>query len=101
MAPKCLWSDKYYQNLSCEARVLYAMLLDLTALSQKTGRCDNEGRAYVICSINDTMEMLGCSRSSALRYQRELVDMGLVIKHSKRGHNNIFFVLDFTIILAQ
>ena len=42
--PKLLFSNKRFWNLSADAKLLYGLLLDRMALSQKNGWVDKEGR---------------------------------------------------------
>lgn len=44
--PKLLFSNKRFWNLSADAKLLYGLLLDRMALSQKNGWVDKEGRVY-------------------------------------------------------
>ena len=54
--PKVLFSDPYFKKLSCEAKVLYGILLKRMDLSAKNGWQDNENRVYIIFTIEDIME---------------------------------------------
>lgn len=46
--PKELFTNEYFKGLSCEAKVLYGMMLDRISLSIKNKWFDEEGRTYII-----------------------------------------------------
>ena len=46
--PKVLFSDPYFKKLSCEAKVLYGLLLDRMSLSVKNKWFDEQGRVYIL-----------------------------------------------------
>mgnify|MGYP000075609380 CR=1 FL=1 len=45
--PKLLFTSEYFKNLSCEAKVLYGLMLDRMSLSIKNRWFDEEDRAYI------------------------------------------------------
>lgn len=46
--PKALFTEGHFQSLSCEAKVLYGMMLDRIGLSIRNQWFDSRGRAYII-----------------------------------------------------
>ena len=48
--PKLLFTSEYFKNLSCEAKVLYGLMLDRMSLSIKNRWFDEEDRAYIFFS---------------------------------------------------
>ena len=56
--PKLLFTSEYFKNLSCEAKVLYGLMLDRMSLSIKNRWFDEEDRAYIFFSVEEIMEIL-------------------------------------------
>ena len=54
--PKLLFTSEYFKNLSCEAKVLYGLMLDRMSLSIKNRWFDEEDRAYIffLLDYNDS-----------------------------------------------
>ena len=49
--PKALFTDSRFRGISVEAKVLYGLLLDRMGLSVKNGWKDEEGRVYIIFTV--------------------------------------------------
>ena len=64
--PKVLFTDSRFRGISVEAKVLYGLLLDRMGLSVKNGWKDEEGRVYIIFTVEAIMEHLGCSNKKAV-----------------------------------
>ena len=64
--PKVLFRNNYFKNLSCEAKVLYGLLLDRTSLSIRNRWLDEEDRVYIIFTIEEVSEMLNCGVQKAV-----------------------------------
>ena len=67
-------------SISPAACLAYHKLLKRTALSIKNGWFNNEGQAYVICTIPDLMKMLNIGRGKACDILQELENSGLLKK---------------------
>lgn len=65
--PKLLFTSEYFKNLSCEAKVLYGLMLDRMSLSIKNRWLDEEDRVYIFFSVEEIMEMLNCGRNKAVK----------------------------------
>ena len=50
--PKVLFTEEQFKNISCEAKLLYGLLLDKMGLSRKSGWFDKQGRAFVYYGIS-------------------------------------------------
>ena len=88
--PQVLIFQPKYKMLSSDAKILYAVLLSLTELSEKNGWRDKEGKVYVIFTVKKTMELLHCASGKAVKVLRELDDesgTGL-IHRVRRGQGN-------------
>lgn len=70
--PKILFLEDRFKELTCEAKLLYGLMLDRMSLSMKNDWFDAKNRAYIYFSIADAMEMLGCKRSKAIATMQEL-----------------------------
>lgn len=97
--PKVLFTDDYFQNLSCEAKVVYGLMLDRMSLSVKNRWFDEEGRVYIIFTIEEVMELLHCSKTKAVKCLAELdSDKGIGLIEKKRlglGKANVIYVKNF------
>lgn len=59
--PKALFSHARYNGICAEAKILYGILLDRMELSTKNGWQDQNGRVYIIFTIEEIMTNLGCA----------------------------------------
>ncbi|MCP1111586.1 hypothetical protein M2145_002117 [Lachnospiraceae bacterium PF1-21] len=97
--PKVLFTDPYFAHVSCEAKVLYGVMLDRMGLSLKNGWIDENGKVYIIFTIAELMEYMNCKRDKAIKLMGELDNnkgIGL-IKKVKRGlgRADLIYVLNF------
>ena len=58
--PKMLFTDTIFQDLSCEAKVLYGLMLDRMSLSLKNHWMDEEERVYIIFTVNNICDLMNC-----------------------------------------
>ena len=72
--PKVLFTDKRFKDLSAEAKILYGLLLDRMSLSAKNGWLDQEGRVYIVYTVEDIMDALSCASQKAMKLLNELDD---------------------------
>ena len=83
--PKLLFTNKYFSGLSTDAKVLYGLMLDRIGLSVKNGWMDEQNRAYIYFSVEDTMEFLNCKKNKAIATIAELdVKDGIGLIEKKR-----------------
>lgn len=91
--PRALFKDDYFKDISSDAKLLYALMLDRTSLSMKNGWVDVKDRVYIIYKLEDIMEELGCSKPTSIKIVRELDGIGLIEKvHSGGGKPDIIYV---------
>lgn len=83
--PKALFTSKRFEDVSVEAKVLYGFLLDRMGLSVKNGWKDEEGRVYIIFTVEAIMEHLGCSNKKAVGLLRELEEKAGLIERRRQG----------------
>lgn len=97
--PKVLFTDGRFKSVSVEAKVLYGLLLDRMALSVRNNWLDQEGRVYIIFTIADIMETLGCAEQKANKLLNELdaaKGVGLIERVRRGlGKPNVIYVKNF------
>lgn len=94
--PKVFYTDKRFARLSRDARTLYGILLDRVSLSKKSGWFDEEGRVYIICTLNSAMQALGITDKTATKLFVELENFGLIErKRQGQGKPIIIYVKNF------
>lgn len=85
--------EKY--NISNDAIMLYARMLDLSKLSEKNNWIDKNGQVYIIFTIEKIKQVLKCGKTKAIKLLNELRNplVGL-IKTVRRGLNkpNLIYV---------
>ncbi len=99
--PKALFTENHFQALSCEAKVLYGMMLDRLGLSIRNQWFDSQGRAYIIFTVEDVMRVMGCQSQKAVRLMKELDTAdGIGLIEKKRiglGRPNRIYVKNFMV----
>lgn len=83
--PKALFTSKRFEDVSVEAKVLYGFLLDRMGLSAKNGWKDEEGKVYIIFTVESIMEHLKCSNKKAVGLLRELEEKADLIERRRQG----------------
>ena len=82
--PRSLISDKRFQALSVEAKLLYTLLLDRIGLSLRSGWQDENNRVFIFYTLQEAQETLSCGHNKATRLFSELEQFGL-IERVKQG----------------
>ena len=82
--PKALFQEPRFLTLSTDAKTLYGILLDRMSLSVKNGWLDEQGRVFIIFTIEDVKRALCCADNKATKLLRELEKFGL-IERKRRG----------------
>lgn len=99
--PRLLIKDRRFRNLSSDAKLLYGLMLDRMSLSMRNGWFDEENRAYIVYTIDDVQEDLGCAREKAVKVMAELdASKGIGLIEKKRrglGKPDIIYVKNFVI----
>ena len=95
--PKALFQEQRFQSLSTDAKTLYGILLDRMSLSAKNGWLDEQGRVFIIFTIEDVKRTLRCADNKATRLLRELEEFGL-IERKRRGQGKpcLVYVKNFS-----
>lgn len=98
MVPKELFKNPVFKELSIQAKMLYGFLLDRNSLSKDNGWYDENGNVYIYYAVEEIMNDMNCSKPSAIKYMKELIEIGLVEK--KRlglGSVDVIYVKNFII----
>lgn len=99
--PKALFTAEYFKSLSCEAKVLYGLLLDRMSLSVKNRWLDEEDRVYIFFTVDEIMELMCCKTQKAIKLLKELdSESGIGLIEKKRlglGKPNAIYVKNFLI----
>ena len=95
--PKVLFTEERFKAISAEAKVLYGLLLDRMSLSAKNGWQDKENRVYIIFTIEDIMEAMGCADQKAGKLLHELESKCRLIERKRQGLGkpNLIYVKNF------
>lgn len=95
--PKMILFDKRFRGVSAEAKLLYGILLDRMSLSLKNNWVDDRGRVYIIFTIDEIMQALGCADNKATKLMEELEHKAGLIERKRRGLGkpSLIFLKDF------
>lgn len=63
--PKMLFTAEYFRSLSCEAKVLYGLMLDRMGLSIKNRWIDEEDRVYIVFTVEEMAELMNCGTTES------------------------------------
>lgn len=99
--PKVLFTNKFFNVISTEAKVLYGLMLERVGLSIKNGWFDGQKRAYIFFSVEETMVFLNCKKNKAIKIIAELdAENGVGLIEKKRqgqGRPTRIYVKNFFI----
>ena len=99
--PKVLFTAECFKSLSCEAKVLYGLMLDCMSLSIKNRWFDDEDRVYIIFTVDEIAELMNCGTQKAVKLIKELdTSNGIGLIEKKRlglGKPNVIYVKNFMI----
>ncbi len=97
--PRLLIKDKQFKGLSSDAKLLYGLMLDRMSLSIKNEWFDEKSRVYIIYTIDNIREDLGCSKEKAVKVLAELdADKGIGLVEKIRrglGQPDIIYIKNF------
>ena len=95
--PKVLFTEDCFWNVSTDAKLLYGILLDRMNLSARNGWLDEEGRVYIIFTIDEIKGALGCAEKKAVKLLDELEKKCGLIERKRQGLGkpNLIYVKNF------
>ena len=95
--PKALFQETRFQDLSTDAKTLYGILLDRMSLSAQNGWLDEQGRVFIIFTIEDVKRSLCCADNKATKLLRELEEFGLIERKRRGlGRPSLVYVKNFS-----
>ena len=94
--PKFLFEHDEFAEVSFKAKMLYAALLDRSALSARNGWRDKNNRVFIKYTLSEACEFLCCSIPTAVKLFRELEEVGLIEKKKgRKGGPDRIYVMVF------
>ena len=95
--PKVLYESSEFQDMSLDAIALYSILLDRMNLSRRNKWMDEEGRIYIIFTIEEMTKVLRCGETKAIRVLNELEKKYGLVEKKKQGLGkpNLLYVKNF------
>ena len=93
--PKELVVGETFSALSVEAKVLYGIFLDRMGMASKNRWFDEEGRVYIVYSIDEIQVDLNISKHKAVECMAELEQVGLIVKKKRQGLPSQIYVKNF------
>ena len=95
--PKALFVDERFKPISAEAKILYGILLDRMSLSRKNGWLDEADRVFIIFTLEEVMEAIGCADQKATKLLNELESKAGLIERKRQGLGkpNLIYVKNF------
>ena len=95
--PAVLFSKEEFKCLSSEAKVLYGILIKRMYLSAKNGWFDEQGRVFIICTLEEIMETMNCADNKATKLMNELEEKCGLIERKRQGQGkpNLIYVKNF------
>ena len=95
--PKLLFQDSRFQPLTTDAKTLYGILLDRMSLSARNGWLDKAGRVFIIYTVQEVQDSLGCADKKATKLLRELEEYGLIERKRRGlGKPDLIYVKNFS-----
>lgn len=95
--PKMLIESERFWNVSTDAKLLYGILLDRMNLSARNQWLDEEGRVYIIFTIEEIKKAMHCAERKAVKMLDELEKKCGLIERKRQGLGkpNLIYVKNF------
>lgn len=94
--PQFLFNHPVVKKLSCEAKVLYSVMLNRLPLSIENKWKEN-GVNYIYFSLKSVMEVLNCAKEKAVNVLKELKASKLILGKRDAKHRSVkYFFLDIS-----
>lgn len=101
--PKQLLASKVFEGLHRLAKLLYGLMLDRLSLSAKNSNfTDDQGRIYIVYTVEQVQRDLQCSKGTAVKLLGQLAEWGLIEKkRCGQGRPNLLYIKDFRAVEEQ
>lgn len=102
--PKPLIDDPAFDGIDLEAKFLYCQMVERVALSASHADdyMDEEGKLYIIYTVEEVMQARRCSKSTAVKWIDQLDKLGLIEKRRRgQGKPTIIYVKNFASALSS
>ena len=94
--PRLLIRDEHFRDMTNDAKLLYGLMLDRMGISMKNDWQDEDGRTFIIYSVDAVVEDINCARDKAMKVMNELISIGLIEKVRRgQGKPDIIYVKNF------
>ena len=70
--PKALFTEEIFSPLSTDAKLLYGLMLDRMTLSRRNQWFDEEGRVFIIFTVDEISDYLNCGKEKSIKILTEL-----------------------------
>ena len=92
--PKILFTDDAFTEISVEAKTLYGILLDRMQLSARNSWMDDRGRVYIVFTIEQIQEAMGCGNKKAIKLLDELEKEAHLIERKRCEEGYDYSIMD-------
>ena len=102
--PRALIKDDKFKSLDGNAKLLYGLMLNRTALSAMhlDKFSDEKGNIFIIYTVNQVMEDLCISNKTACKLISDLEKIGLIRRKKQgRGNPSLTYVMDFNSVMSN
>lgn len=101
--PILLIQHEAFKGIDMESKVLYSLFLDRVGKSALPKNVNNftdiDGKLYIIYTVEEIMEELSIAKGTAIKYIKQLEDIGLIIrKRQGQGNPAIIYVMDYSTV---
>jgi hypothetical protein len=84
--PKALFTYDFYKPMTLAAKTAYAILKDRFELSVQNGWADEQGAVFLLYTVSQLGEILGCKKDKVIQIKKELNRYGL-LEEERQGLN--------------
>lgn len=94
--PKFLFAHETFVSMSCDAKILYSLMLDRMSLSVKNSWLDEENRVYIIFTQDEARQCMNCGNDKCVKTFKELEEIGLISRKNRgMGRPALIYVKNF------
>ncbi len=94
--PKFLFTHETFVSMSCDAKILYSLMLDRMSLSVKNSWLDEENRVYIIFTQEEARQCMNIGNDKCVKIFKELEEIGLISRKNRgMGRPALIYVKNF------